>query len=91
MKITGLLSQAPRGRVLKIAAIHGGEGVRRRLFALGFHKDDLIEVNAQGIFRGPLLVKNLSSDTSVALGRGIAQKIEVEVLPDPAADSPDEH
>jgi Fe2+ transport system protein FeoA len=90
MRATMLLAQAPHGRPLKITAVHGGEGVRRRLFALGFHRDDLIEVNAQGILRGPLLIKNLSSDSSVALGRGIAQKIEVEVLPDISAVSPDE-
>jgi Fe2+ transport system protein FeoA len=62
--------------------IQGGEGVRRRLFALGFHKDDLIEVNSQGILRGPLLVKNLTLDTSVAMGRGIAIKIMVDLIPD---------
>lgn len=75
------LIQAPRGRQLKIVSIRGGEGARRRLFALGFHAGDLIEVNSQGIFHGPLLINNLTSDTSVALGRGIAQKILVEVLP----------
>lgn len=62
--------------------IVGGEGVRRRLLALGFHKDDLIEVNSQGILRGPLLVHNLTSDGSVALGRGVAQKILVEIVGD---------
>jgi len=76
------LLQAPRGIPLKIVAILGGEGVRRRLFALGFHKDDLVEVNAQGILRGPILVKNLTSDTSVALGRGVAQKILVDIMAD---------
>jgi Fe2+ transport system protein FeoA len=78
------LSEAPRGRPLRIIDIQGGEGVRRRLFALGFHKDDLIEVDSQGILRGPLLVKNLTADTSVALGRGIAQKILVHAIPDDA-------
>ena len=76
------LYQAPHGRQLRIVDIQGGEGVRRRLFALGFHKDDLIEVNSQGILRGPLLVKNLTSDTSVAMGRGIALKIMVDLIPD---------
>jgi Fe2+ transport system protein FeoA len=76
------LAQAPRGKHLQIVSVSGGEGVRRRLFALGFHVGDLVEVNAQGILRGPLLVNNLTSDTSVALGRGIAQKILVEILPD---------
>jgi Fe2+ transport system protein FeoA len=76
------LSEAPHGRPLRIADIQGGEGVRRRLFALGFHKDDQVEVNSRGILRGPLLVKNLTADTSVALGRGIAHKIMVDVVPD---------
>jgi Fe2+ transport system protein FeoA len=76
------LAQAPRGRKLRIVAIQGGEGVRRRLFALGFHKDDLIEVNAHGILRGPLLVRNLTADTSVALGRGIVSRINVDIVPD---------
>lgn len=74
------LAQAPSDIPLKIVEIFGGHGVRRRLFALGFHKNDLIELDSQSIFRGPILVKNLTSDTSVALGRGIAQKIMVEIV-----------
>ncbi len=76
------LYQAPHGQQLRIVDIQGGEGVRRRLFALGFHKGDLIEVDSQGILRGPLLVKNLTSDTSVAMGRSIALKIMVQLIPD---------
>ncbi len=76
------LAQAPRAKPLRVVAVLGGEGVRRRLFALGFHKDDLIEVNSQGILRGPILVKNLTSDTSVALGRGVAHKIMVDIVAD---------
>jgi Fe2+ transport system protein FeoA len=76
------LAEAPRGRPLRIVDVQGGEGVRRRLFALGFHKDDLIEVNSHGILRGPLLIKNLTSDSSVALGRGIAGKIMVDLPSD---------
>jgi Fe2+ transport system protein FeoA len=76
------LIQAPHGCRLKIAAILGGEAVRRRLFALGFHKGDLVEIQSQGILRGPFLVKNLTAGTSVALGRGVAQKIQVDILAD---------
>ena len=76
------LAQAPQGVPLKIQAILGGEGVRRRLFALGFHIDDLIELDSEAIFQGPVLVRNLTSDTTVALGRGIAQKIMVEIAND---------
>jgi Fe2+ transport system protein FeoA len=76
------LDAAPQGRPLRIVAIRGGDSVRRRLLALGFHHDDLVEVNTRGVLRGPLLVKNLTSDTSLALGRGVAQKIFVEIMPD---------
>ncbi len=74
------LSEAPPGKPLRIVDILGGHGVRRRLLALGFHKGDLVERNSGAIFGGPFLVKSLSSDTTVALGRGIAHKILVEVL-----------
>lgn len=74
------LIDAPHDKPLRIVEILGGHGVRRRLFALGFHKDDVIELDSQTIFRGPVLIKNLTADVSVALGRGIAQKIMVEVI-----------
>jgi Fe2+ transport system protein FeoA len=73
------LIQAPHGRALRILEIAGGKAVRCRLFALGFHKGDLVEVDSSGILRGPLLVRNLTSEVSVALGRGVAQKILVEI------------
>jgi len=41
-----------------------------------------VEVNARGILHGPLLVKNLTSETSLALGRGVARKIQVEISTD---------
>jgi Fe2+ transport system protein FeoA len=72
------LPDAPRGQPLRIVAIAGGEGVRRRLMALGFHKGDIIALDGQAIMRGPLLVRNCASDTTVALGRGVAQKVVVE-------------
>lgn len=74
------LIQAPSDTPLRIAGISGGHGARRRLLALGFHKSDIIELDSRSILRGPVLIKNLTSDTSVALGRGIAQKILVEII-----------
>lgn len=72
------LVEAPRNARLRIVDLAGGEGVRRRLMALGFHRNDLIELDGQALFRGPLLVRNISSDTRLALGRGVAQKVLVE-------------
>lgn len=74
------LINAPPDKPLKIVAVLGGHGVRRRLLALGFHKDDIIELDSRSILRGPVLVRDLTSDTSVALGRGIAQRIMVEII-----------
>lgn len=74
------LINAPPDKSLKIISFLGGHGVRRRLLALGFHKGDIIELDSRSILRGPVLVHDLTSDTSVALGRGIAQKIMVEII-----------
>jgi Fe2+ transport system protein FeoA len=74
------LIEAPHDTPLKIVDILGGHGVRRRLLSLGFHRNDIIELDSRTFFRGPILVRDLTSDTSVALGRGIAQNIMVEVV-----------
>jgi Fe2+ transport system protein FeoA len=74
------LINAPEDTSLRIVDVLGGHGVRRRLFALGFHKDDIIELDSRSILHGPVLVRNLTIDTSVALGRGVARKIMVEVI-----------
>jgi Fe2+ transport system protein FeoA len=72
------LLDAPHNTPLRIVDLAGGEGVRRRLMSMGFHKDDLVELDGRAILRGPLLVRNCTSDTTVALGRGVAQKVIVE-------------
>ena len=74
------LVDAPADKPLKIVDFIGGHAVRRRLLALGFHKSDTIEIDSRSILKGPVLIRDLTSDTSVALGRGIAQKIMVEVI-----------
>jgi Fe2+ transport system protein FeoA len=78
------LLDAPHGTRLRIVDLSGGESIRRRLMALGFHKGDVVELDGQAILHGPLLVRNCTSDTTVALGRGVAQKILVEAVHGPA-------
>jgi Fe2+ transport system protein FeoA len=72
------LTEAPLNTPLRIVGVLGGEGVRRRLLALGFHRNDLIQLESQAILSGPLLVRNLTCDIRVALGRGVAQKVLIE-------------
>ena len=78
------LLEAPHNTPLRIVDLAGGESFRRRLLALGFHKDDVVELDGQALFRGPLLVRNITSDTTVALGRGVAQRVHVEPVHEPA-------
>ncbi|RLE07088.1 MAG: ferrous iron transport protein A [Candidatus Aminicenantes bacterium] len=73
---------APPEKKLKIIEIQGGHRLRKRLFDMGFHKGDEIILDMRGVLRGPILVRRVSSDTSVAIGRGIAQKILVEIIGD---------
>jgi Fe2+ transport system protein FeoA len=73
------LLQAPLDKPLRIVKVVGGHGIRRRLISLGFHKNDIIALDSKSILGGPILIRNLTSGTSVALGRGIAQRIMVEI------------
>lgn len=72
------LLDVPHGRNFRILEIKGGPGLHRRLLALGFHRGDLISLDGEALMGGPVLVRNLTTDTRVALGRGIARKIMVE-------------
>ena len=72
------LADIPPGVGARIASIEGGRGVRQRLFALGFHVGDVISVQGRGLLQGPLLVSNLTAGTCLAIGRGIAKRIQVE-------------
>jgi Fe2+ transport system protein FeoA len=76
------LTEAPTDKQLKIVSIKGGHRIHRKLLSLGFHKDDIIELDSRSILRGPVLIRGLTSDTSVALGRGIARNILVEIVGD---------
>lgn len=72
------LCEAPLSKPMRILGVAGGEAVRRRLLALGFHPGDVVELDSAAIMRGPILVRNVASGGRVALGRGIARKIVVE-------------
>jgi len=74
------LINAPLDKELRIVTINGGHGIRRRLLSLGFHKDHIIALDSKSILRGPVLIRDIASDTSIALGYGIARKVMVEII-----------
>jgi len=66
------------GQKVKVVNICGGWGIRQRLGCLGIHPGDIITVKKSAIMRGPILV-NVHGN-QVALGRGVARRILVEVI-----------
>jgi ferrous iron transport protein A len=61
----------------KVVAIEGGRGVHSHLNTLGIHVGDQIIVIDRAPFSGPVLVEIHGS--RVALGRGVANKVRVEL------------
>lgn len=70
------LDQLDFGQQAKIVAVGGGHGLRRHLQQMGLHPGDAVSVSSRGAFRGPLLISVHGSQ--IAIGRGIARKIEIE-------------
>ena len=73
------LYQARNLAELRISLISGGWGVRRNLNQLGLHVGDKVSVIRKAPFGGPLVVE--SRGHRLAIGRRLAEKIGVDVLP----------
>jgi ferrous iron transport protein A len=65
------------GEKAVVREIRGGTGVRRKLNRLGVHAGDPIRVIRSGYMGGPVLVE--IHGVELGLGRGMAEKVEVEV------------
>ena len=63
-------------RRVRVMTIDGGHRVRAHLNTLGIHIGDWLTVVERAPFRGPVLVE--VNGTRLALGRGIAAKIQVD-------------
>ena len=64
-------------RQARVIMIDGGHQVRSHLNTLGIHIGDWLTVVQRAPFRGPVLVE--VNGTRVALGRGIASKVQVDM------------
>lgn len=72
------LTMAPPGEDVKLVAFYGGQRIRKRLADLGLTPGTILRV-VQADAWGPLIVA-FKDDARLALGRGMAHKIEVEPL-----------
>ncbi len=66
------------GKKVKILKISGGKGVRQHLQCLGIHIGDIVTLKKSSFLGGPVLLEINGCD--VALGKGVASKIEVEEI-----------
>ncbi|MCK5766771.1 MAG: ferrous iron transport protein A [Candidatus Atribacteria bacterium] len=72
------LEKVKENQKVKVISISGGWGVRQRLGCLGIHPGDIIMIKKSAIMRGPILIE--IHGNQVALGRGVASRILVEVM-----------
>ena len=73
------LYQAGDHAHLRILLISGGWDVRRSFNQMGIQPGDRVRVLRRAPFGGPLMIDNRG--TQVAVGKQLAEKIRVEVLP----------
>jgi len=72
------LEQISQGHSAKVISIEGGRGLKQKLQNLGIREGVMVK-KERGIFaHGPIIVK--AGSTQIALGRGMASKVMVEVL-----------
>ncbi len=70
------LLEVNTGRSVRVRQIHGGLVLEHKLRQLGVFPGDLAQVVRHAPLGGPVLIE--IGGRSIALGRGIAAKIEVE-------------
>ncbi len=72
------LAMVAPGEPVKLIGVRGGQRISKRLADLGLTPDTIVRV-VQANTYGPLIVA-FKEDVRLALGRGMAHKIEVELI-----------
>jgi len=72
------LTQLPINQRGKIVALDGGLGFQRRLRVMGIKEGQIVKIVSKQPFRGPLTITVFGCQ--MTLGRGMAEKITVEVI-----------
>lgn len=73
-----VLTDAKHEQDLRIISYQGGQGVVSKLRQLSLMPGDIIRIVKIAPLNGPVLIE--SQGRSVALGRGIAKKVQVEEI-----------
>lgn len=72
------LTQLPQGQSARVMSIEDGRGFKQKLQNLGIREGAVVKKES-GVFTfGPIIVK--AGSTQIALGRGMASRVIVELL-----------
>ena len=71
------LLEVPPGSSARVVEFVGGKILRRKLTQYGIYPGDCLRMIRKAPLGGPLLV--VCNDREIALGRGVAEKIIVEI------------
>jgi len=72
------LSELTQNKQAKIIHIQGGHGLQRKLAVMGIKEQQIIKIISRQPLRGPITIQ--IRGTHLTMGRGMAQKIQVEVM-----------
>ena len=73
--MTMKLANLQPGKKAKVTKIDGGIGAKNKLQAMGIFAGVKVVV-IQSLHKGPVIIE--SGNTRIAIGRGLAEKVEVE-------------
>ncbi len=76
------LTKAPSNQLLEIRSVGGGFGWEKKFESLGIRRGRKLRKIACQPFGGPVVIE--VDGSKISLGRGIASKIEVEVIKSPS-------
>ncbi len=79
------LTKAPFNQPLEIRSVSGGFGWEKKFESLGIRRGRKLRKIACQPFGGPVVIE--VDGSKISLGRGIASKIEVEVIKSPSGKS----
>lgn len=72
----GKLTDFKKGSKVRIAEISAGYGAKRNLMNLGLSVGNVVEIERISSMKGPVVV--MLDNTEIAIGFGLAQKINAE-------------
>ena len=72
------LTNLPYNKEARIIRFEGGYGLNKRLRVIGIKEGGVIKIISRQLLRGPLTIE--VNSCQITLGRGMAQKIIVEVI-----------